>query len=168
MKASGNWLIRYKLYHIPFWFLYNYTWWVIAWGHPYEAAKAIFTTPFALKFLFYMVLQGLAASFNLYYLIPRFLEKGKITLYFTLLAITIAITALCITPGYYLSAYLNGQTIADAYGKENENFLHLVSGGPLSSTIAIMTLAMSIKLGKNGCKPNAGNSCWKRKNWKRN
>ncbi|UYQ90997.1 histidine kinase [Chitinophaga horti] len=148
MNTFRNWLVRYKLYHIPFWFCYNYAWWVIAIGHPYDAAVTIFTTPFALKFLFYMVLQGLAACLNLYVLIPRLLEKGKFAQYFGWLVLTIIVTAICITPGYYLTAMLTNQTMAQAYGENSTNFLHLLTGGPLSSTIAIMTLAMSIKLGK--------------------
>ncbi|WP_295122874.1 sensor histidine kinase [uncultured Chitinophaga sp.] len=148
MKTSGNWALRYKLHHIPFWFLYNFVWWTVSFGDPIAAATAIFTTCFSMKFLFYMVMQGLAASFNLYYLMPRFLDTGKFRTYFALLAVTIVIASIAIIPGYYLTAMLNGQTMGEAFGANNSNPVHLFFSSPFPSTIAIMTLAMSIKLGK--------------------
>ncbi|GAB3900704.1 histidine kinase [Larkinella knui] len=156
MKASTfttstqNWFIKYKLYHIPFWFLYNYLWWVIAIGNPFKAATSIFFTPFSVKFLFYFIFQALAAYFNLYYLIPKYLEKNRFTEYIFYLLLTIAIASLLIIPGYYLSAYLSGKTLAELYGGGTEaDCFYRFLGNALPSTVASMTLAMSIKLTKN-------------------
>lgn len=143
-----NWLFRNKLYHIPFWVLYHFTWWTVAIGNPMKAFTSIFLSAFILKFLFYVVFQALAVYFNLYYLIPKYLEKGRFTHYLIALLLTITAASLLIIPGYYLSAYLSGQTMQQAYGANGDCFYGYL-GSSLPSTLAAMTLAMSIKLGKN-------------------
>ena len=70
-----------KLYHIPFWLAYHYLWWVVAMGNPWKAAHSILFSPYAVKFVFYVVLQAVAVYFNLYYLIPKYLEKGRFKSY---------------------------------------------------------------------------------------
>ncbi|MCE6989649.1 sensor histidine kinase [Dyadobacter sp. CY323] len=145
----AGWFQKYKLHHIPFWIGYNYLWWVVAMGNPFTAANNILFTPLASKFIFYLVFQTLAVYFNLYYLIPKFLEKGHFVTYILCLLATIAVTASLIVPGYHLGAYIAGMTLDELYGKANHNLIHMVVGGPLSSTIAVITLAMSIKLTKN-------------------
>lgn len=146
--SAQNWLFRNKLYHIPFWVLYHFTWWTIAMGNPVKAFASIFLSAFILKFLFYVVFQALAVYVNLYYLIPRYLEKGRFTQYLIFLLITITAASFLIIPGYYLSAYLSGQTMQQAYGVNGDCFYGYL-GTSLPSTLAAMTLAMSIKLGKN-------------------
>ena len=146
--SKQNWLLRNKLHHIPFWALYHFIWWTVALGNPVKAATAIFLTPFILKFLFYVVFQALAVYFNLYYLIPKYLEKGRFTHYLIFLTLTIIGASLLIIPGYYLSAFVSGQTMQQAYGANGDCFYGYL-GTSLPSTLAAMTLAMSIKLGKN-------------------
>jgi hypothetical protein len=113
-----------------------------------KAFTSIFLSAFILKFLFYVVFQALAVYFNLYYLIPKYLEKGRFTHYLIALLLTITAASLLIIPGYYLSAYLSGQTMQQAYGANGDCFYGYL-GSSLPSTLAAMTLAMSIKLGKN-------------------
>jgi len=144
-----HWAIRYRLYHIPFWFLYNYLWWAITINSPSQAAWAIFFSPFATKFAFFVIFETLANYFNLYFLIPRYLEKGRFVVYTINLVITILLTATMIVLGYYLGAFFAGKQLADLYGKDNCSFYHLFIGSPLSSTMASITLGMSIKLAKN-------------------
>jgi sensor histidine kinase YesM len=148
MKPT-HWFYKYKLYHIPFWFLYNYLWWAISINNPIEAAWAIFFSPFAVKFSFYVIFETLAVYFNLYFLIPKYLEKSRFTLYIIYLLITIFCTASIIVSGYCLGAYLSGKSLEQLYGKDSCSFYHLLIGSPLSSTVASITLAMSIKLAKN-------------------
>jgi two-component system LytT family sensor kinase len=105
-KVNQQWFFKYKLYHIPFWFVYHYIWWVVAMGNPFTAASNILFTPFFVKFIFYLVFQALAVYFNLYFLIPKFLERGKFTAYIALLLLTIFCTASLIVPGYFLSAVI--------------------------------------------------------------
>jgi two-component system LytT family sensor kinase len=148
-KPRQHWFIRYRLYHVPFWLVYHYLWWATTIGSPIRAATSIFSTPFAIKYLFYVVFQALAVYFNLYYLIPKYLEKSRFTEYIPYLIFTILCAAACIIPGYYLSALLSGKSIHELYGVESFDLYYLYTGGPLSSTTASMTLAMSIKLAKN-------------------
>ncbi|WP_149695950.1 sensor histidine kinase [Chitinophaga sp. CF418] len=146
--SKQNWLLTYKLHHIPFWALYHFTWWTVAMGNPVKAFTAIFLTPFILKFLFYLISQALAVYFNLYYLIPKYLERGRFTQYMILLLLTVIGASILVIPGYYLSAFLSGQTMQQAYGVNGDCFYGYL-GNTLPSTLAAMTLAMSIKLGKN-------------------
>jgi two-component system LytT family sensor kinase len=148
-KPKQNWLIRYKLYHLPFWFLYNYLLWALAIDSPVQAASTIFFSPFFAKYLFYVVFPAFAVYFNLYFLIPRYLEKGKYVEYLIYLVLTIVCASALIVPGYYLSAYFYGSTVGKVYGEEAKSFYHLFKGDPLKSTLGAITLAMSIKLTKN-------------------
>lgn len=144
-----HWFFRYKLYHIPFWMVYHYIWWVVALGNPFKVFEALLHGPSAIKFLFYVVLQALAVYLNLYFLIPRYLEKGKYATFLTLLLLTILCTASLIVPGYYIGAWSVGKTPEEFYGPGYYDFVHMFLGGPLSSTVAATTFGMSIKLAKN-------------------
>ncbi|MCF0069835.1 histidine kinase [Dyadobacter sp. CY261] len=137
-----------KLYHIPFWLAYHYLWWVVAMGNPFKAAESILFSPFAIKFLFYVVLQAVAVYFNLYYLIPRYLEKGKYKPYIGYLGITLLATSLAIVSGYYVSAWLAHQSVETLFGRDKNCFFYFF-GETMPSTLASTTLAMSIKLTKN-------------------
>ncbi|RRB06546.1 sensor histidine kinase [Larkinella rosea] len=149
-RSNENWFFKYKIYHIPFWFLYNYLWWVIAVGNPYKAAEGIFFSPYFVKFLFYFVFQALGAYFNLYVLIPKYLEKNRFPEYIIYLLLTIIVASLLIIPGYFLTATISGRTMNDLFGggTDAECFYRFL-GNALPSMFASMTLAMSIKLTKN-------------------
>jgi two-component system LytT family sensor kinase len=145
-KSAHYWLTRYKLYHITFWVLYNYLWWTVAMGNPLKAANAMFFSPFTIKFLFYVVFQAAAVYFNIYFLMPKYLEKGRVTAYIIFLITTILAATCLIIPGYYLSAAAAGKTMTELYGKETAGCLYQFFGTALPSTLAVMTLGMSIKL----------------------
>jgi len=146
-KLLPGWLFKYKLYHIPFWFMYHYLWWVVAVGNPLKAANAILFTPFAVKYSFYVVFQALAVYFNLYFLIPRYLKKGRFREYIIYLVITLFCASSLILPGYYLTAFVSKQTVDQLYGS-GACYVYFF-GTALPSTLATMTFAMSIKLTKN-------------------
>jgi two-component system, LytTR family, sensor kinase len=147
-NASGeNWFLKYKLYHIPFWMLYHYTWWVVTIGNAVKATSSIFFSVFAVKFGIYVIFQAFAAYFNLYFLIPKYLETGRYRLYLLFLFITILCTSVCIVPAYYLTAFLLHQPVQAVFGKDSCFFSFFTNA--LSSTFASTTLAMSIKLTKN-------------------
>ncbi|HMG10428.1 MAG TPA: histidine kinase [Mucilaginibacter sp.] len=147
-SSNNNWLFRYKLYHIPFWCVYHYLWWLLAVGDPLKAAHSMFFSAYTVKILAYVVFQALAVYFNLYFLIPRYLEKNRLTEYIIYLTVTIVCAASLINTGYYLSAFLAHCTIQKMFGAEAGSFFHFF-GTSLPSTVASMTLAMSIKLTKN-------------------
>lgn len=145
--SSQNWLIKYKLYHIPFWFLYHYLWWVVAIANPFKAASSILSYPYFFKYFFYVAFQAAAVYINLYYLIPKYLEKNRFRPYLSMLLFTILCASLCIVSGYYLTAFLAHRTITDVFGKDACVFNFFANALP--STVASTTLAMSIKLTKN-------------------
>jgi sensor histidine kinase YesM len=149
IPSQQNWFFRYKLYHLPFWTVYNYIWWAIFLGQPIHALHEMFLTAFSVKFFFYVFMETGAVYFNLYFLIPRVLQKGRYTAYISYLILTILITALLIVPGYYISAFFYGGTVKSVYGVSGPYpYLQLFKENPIQSTIASTTLAMSIKLTK--------------------
>ncbi|MHA4740279.1 sensor histidine kinase [Dyadobacter sp. MSC1_007] len=137
-----------KLYHIPFWLAYHYLWWVVAMGNPFKAAQSILFSPYAIKFAFYVILQAAAVYFNLYFLMPRFLEKDPLKEYVGYLSLLLVGTALAIVSGYYVSAMVTNMSVEALFGHETNCFFFFF-GQAMPSTLASMTLAMSIKLAKN-------------------
>ncbi|MBX2925924.1 MAG: histidine kinase [Chitinophagaceae bacterium] len=147
--SSQSWWIRYKLYHIPFWFVYHCIWWSVSVGDPLVIFNSAFSTPYAIKNTFYVVFQALGVYFNLYYLIPRYLEKGHFIKYIFLVALTVIVCAVCIVPGYYVSSWLSGQPFKALYGVDPNNYFYFFQVNTLASSAASMTLGMSVKLTKN-------------------
>lgn len=148
LPTALQWLYKYKLYHLVFWFVYHYLWWSLS-SNPLDAAQNIFFSPYSFKFLFYVVFQAVGVYFNLYYLIPIFLEKGRYFEYIVYVFTTIVATAFLIIPGYYVAAWWNQLPFEELFGLAPTEFLTLVKTNSFPSTAASMTLAMSIKLTKN-------------------
>jgi sensor histidine kinase YesM len=148
--SQQNWFIKYKLYHIPFWLLYSYLLWSVEIGSLYQAAQEYFFSVYAIKCFFYVLFPALAVYFNLYFLIPRFLQRRRYGWYLLLLALTIIASSALIVPGYYVCAWIAGSSAGKMFGLTGWNsFYHLARGEPLKNTIAAITLGMSIKLAKN-------------------
>jgi sensor histidine kinase YesM len=131
--------------------LYNYLFWALAIGSPYEAAHEMFFSVFFAKSFFYTIFPAFAVYFNLYFLIPRYLQKGRYSLYILILALTIVASSLLIVPGYYVSAWLAGSNAQKMFGLTWSwySFYNAAKGSPLTNTIAAITLGMSIKLTKS-------------------
>ena len=151
MVNSQNWFIKYKLYHIPFWMLYNYVFWALTVGSLYDAAHEMFFSVFFIKSFFYTIFPAFAVYFNLYFLIPRYLQKGRYSLYILILTLTIIASSLLIVPGYFLCAWLAGSNAQKMFGLTWtwNSFFNAAKGSPLTNTIAAITLGMSIKLTRN-------------------
>lgn len=146
--SKYRWLFKYKLYHLPFWFAYHCFSWTLTIGSVSEVFNIIFSfQASAIKFLFYVVFQAIGVYFNLYFLIPRFLEKGRYISYISLLMLTIICTAALIVPGYYVSAWWSEKTFEELYG--TVTYFQLLTRNAILSTVGSATLAMSIKLTKN-------------------
>jgi LytS/YehU family sensor histidine kinase len=98
-----------------------------------------------------VIFPAFAVYFNLYFLIPRYLQKGRYGWYILFLALTIVASSSLIVPGYYLSAWLDGRGAEKLFGLTGDwnSFYHLVKEEPMKNTVAAITLAMSIKLTKN-------------------
>jgi len=148
---ASNWFIKYKIYHIPFWMLYSYLLWSLEIGSLSDAAHEMFFSVFFAKSFFYTIFPAFAVYFNLYFLIPRYLQKGRYSLYIVILALTIAASSLLIVPGYFVSAWLAGSTGKKMFGLtwSWSSFYNAARTTPLTNTIAAITLGMSIKLTKN-------------------
>lgn len=142
-----HWFIRSRLYHIPFWLVYNYIMWVVALGNPVRVFHDLVYPPLTVKFLFYVFLQAAAVYFNLYFLMPRYLEKNRFILYTSLVVLTSVIAALLITPGYYIAAAMAHISVTAFWGKDA--CIWTFFSGALVTTLASMTLAISIKITKN-------------------
>jgi len=149
LSSNKNWFFRYKIYHLPFWFVYHYMWWTLSIGNAWAAANNIVSSPYAIKYCFYVIFQAIGVYFNLYFLIPRFLEKGRYEVYLSLLFLTVLCTAILIVPGYYVSAWLSDQPFQQMYGRDPGDYMYFFQINTLPSSVASTTLGMSIKLTKN-------------------
>lgn len=150
MKSSEyNWFFKYKLYHIPFWLAYHIIWWMINIGNFHDVMHMLFFSAYTYKFLFYVVLQAVGVYFNLYYLMPKFFEKGRYAEYAIFVLLTIIGVAACIVPGYYFSAWVSGNSFQAMYSHKPQDFMYFFQINTLPSTAAAMTLGMSMKLAKN-------------------
>lgn len=147
-KGGQNWLIKYKFHLLLFCCIYNYCWLVIAVGNPVKAAGSLLIFPYTVKFFFYVIFQALAVYVNFYILMPRYLEKSRFVAYISLLLFTMLASSLLIITGYYVSAPLSGRSLQSLYGSASDCFYHFF-GSALPSTLACMTLTMSIKLTRN-------------------
>jgi two-component system, LytTR family, sensor kinase len=144
-----NWIIKYRLYHIPFWIAYHLLWMLINVGSFNAMLFYLFQNDVPVKFIGYIIFQAAGAYFNLYYLIPGFLYPGRYKTYIFLVAITVLVCSALITLGYYLNAWTSDKTFTELFGKRPDQFLLIFSIMVLPSTAGAMTLAMSVKLGKN-------------------
>lgn len=151
VHSKQNWFIRYKLYHIPFWILYDYALWALKIDSVTDAARHMFMSVYFFKSVFYIIFPAFAVYFNLYFLIPRYLQTGRYVLYLAYLFITIIVASILIVPGYYISAWLDGSTARKVFGITTNfrGLYELTKEEPFRSTLAATTLAMSIKLAKN-------------------
>ena len=149
LSFKNNWIFKYKLYHIPFWCLYHYFYWTLATRNAWAAANTILFSIYSVKYISYVLFQAIAVYFNLYYLIPRFLEKGKLNQYAVYLVITILLSSALIVMGYYAAAWISDRSFYDLFKIEPKDFPPTGFLNALPSCIASMTLAMSIKLTKN-------------------
>ncbi len=145
-----NWIIRYKLHHLLFWAVYHYIWWSLYFENPITIFEVLNDPPNVTKYGAYVIFQAIGVYFCLYYLIPQFLIKGKYGIFVGTLALTILGTATIIYySAYHFSAYIADQDVATRFGLGNDPVYFLFKNNALPSTIASMTLGMSIKLGKN-------------------
>lgn len=150
LSTSGSpysWFIKYRLYHLPFWFAYHYVWFVIISGN--LNIIDLLRSAYGPKFLFYVIFQALGVYFNLYFLIPRYLESGKYVRFIVYFIATIAVTTAFIASGYYVSAWISPLSFEELYQIPPSRFFHFYKNLSLQSTLASMTLGMSVKLAKN-------------------
>src|SRR5258705_3231351 len=99
-------------------------WWIVNIGSFSAVANNILFSAYSIKFLFYVIFQAIAVYFNLYFLMPRFLEKGRYVQYIFLVILTITLAAVFITLGYYAAAWLSGKSFVSLYGRDPKNYTY--------------------------------------------
>jgi sensor histidine kinase YesM len=124
--------------------------WAVALGNPVRVFHDLQYPPLTVKFLFYVFGEALAVYFNLYFLMPRYLEKSRFALYTTLLLVTSGVAAALIVPGYYVAAAMAHESVAKFWGALYDKACWWTFfSGALAATLAAITLAMSIRLTKS-------------------
>jgi len=101
-------------------------------------------SPFILKLLFYIPILLLAVGFNLYFLIPRYLEKGRFRAYILVLMATLFGASLFIVSGYYVTAFLARSTVAQLYGPGLCSYYFF--GNAMPAVFASLTFSLCIKM----------------------
>lgn len=144
-----HWFFKYKLHHIPFWITNHLAWMMINVGSFEGVINYLFKGELPVKFIGYIIFQAAGAYFILYYLIPKFLYVGKYRSYILAVLLTVLVCTAFITAGYFLNAYYSKLTFFELFGKRPDQWFVIFSTAALPSTVGSMTLAMSIKLGKN-------------------
>lgn len=146
---NKHWFFKYKIHHLIFWAVYHFSWWSLYSGNVAKVAGHIFFSTSSIKFIFYVVFQALGVYVNLYFLMPKLLDKGRYLPYILSVILTIIVTALVIPFGYYLSAIVEGISVSEMFDVSDPSIFHFFRFNSLPSTVSAMTLAMSIKLGWN-------------------
>lgn len=127
-----------------FWTFYHFSWWTVYEGGVLEVISSLKQPIYAIKFLSLIVFQALGVYFNLYYLIPKFMERNKIFIYILLVFLTIAAMSLAITCGYGFGLIITGDAT-----DLSETLFYFFKKHAFPSSFGSMTLGMSIKLAKN-------------------
>ncbi|WP_273212361.1 sensor histidine kinase [Runella zeae] len=145
----SHWFFKYKLHHIPFWIANHLAWMMINVGSFEGVINYLFKGELPVKFIGYIIFQAAGAYFILYYLIPKFLYVGKYRSYILAVLLTVLVCTAFITAGYFLNAYYSKLTFFELFNKRPDQWFVIFSTAAFPSTVGSMTLAMSIKLGKN-------------------
>lgn len=149
LKNIYSQIARYKGHHILFWTVYHFFWWLIYVGGIFTIFEKITEPHNLIKFLGYVIYQAFAVYFCLYYLIPNYLEKRKYVTFFLGLTGVIFVTASLITANYFIAASVEGTSVYDLFKISPRSPITIFKQNALASTIASLTLGMSIKLSKN-------------------
>ncbi|MFY0686733.1 MAG: sensor histidine kinase [Cyclobacteriaceae bacterium] len=149
LKNSLSWLARYKIHHLVFWASYHFVWWGVHEGDFVQTIRNVSNPPYTVKYLFYVVVQTVSIYFVLYNLIPRLLEKRKYVGFFTALLGTLLTMSGLIISGYFLSAMLFDTTVMMLFNFPSDSIWWIFKIHAFPSSLATMTLGMSIKLAKN-------------------
>lgn len=145
IKRLYDWVIKYKVYHLVFWSLYHFTWWVIFKGGLVSVFDQFSEPSVFISFASFVFIQAIGVYFCLYYLIPRYLEKSRYLWFVILVIVTIlAMAILIMLPGFIWYLFF---PIQQPFSSEKLYYVFLHNTVP--SSIGSMTLGMSIKLTKN-------------------
>ncbi|WP_299681526.1 histidine kinase [uncultured Dokdonia sp.] len=142
-------ITRYKGHHIILWALYHFIWWSVYEGSMIRIFNTLLEPQNIIKYLGYVVFQGIGVYFCLYVLIPSFLEKRKYVSFLGSLITTLVGTALLITCNYYIAGAIVGISPYELFKISPASPVAIFKNNAFPSCVAAMTLGMSIKLAKN-------------------
>ncbi len=150
-RLAQHWFFRYKLYHIPFWAAYHFMWGIAEFSLS-EVITMMFYSPRSIMYLFYVFLHTFAVYFLLYFLLPRYLEKGKQFLFILFLFLCIVGASFSILGSYYFSAWLIGVDINYFCNFQSDNTYYevfrIMTTNIIPHTAGALLLGLSIKLVK--------------------
>ena len=151
-KKAFQWLIRTKLYHLPFWVVYQ-----LFWGLVFSRGE-VFSWIGIEYIVMYTLTEGIGAYFNSYYLVPKLLRKKKYLWYVLALCGDIVFTSVLVSLGIYLIAY---QIIGEWVSLQNLIYVYgstsAFIGATFSSAATSIFVVMVLKLGKEWLKEQARN-----------
>ncbi len=144
IDLNRYWFFRYKLYHFLFWAVYL----LLVASIQHRLSDIIYWllyTDRSILYAVYVSIHTLAVFFNLYWLIPRYLEKSKLGKYTLYLVLCILGASILIELSFTLIAFLLGKKLTYA-GIINYTHLFIRT---IPAMLGTMVLAMSIKLSKH-------------------
>ncbi len=144
------WFFRYKLYHFLFWGVYHLMLGTVQYSLR-DIIYWIVNTDRYIVYVSFVTIHTLAVLFNLYWLIPRYLEKGKLGKYTFYLIGCILVASLLTQLSVYFAAYVSGYELRQlAYPYTNRyHYVTYFFAKAIPSMVGTMVLAMSIKLSKH-------------------
>ena len=142
-KRAYHWLIRTKLYHLPFWIIYQLFWGIIFYR------SEVFTLIGLEYILMYTLTEAVGAYFNVYYLIPTLLRRKKYGAYLLALGANIVVTSGLVALGIFLISYqiagewVSVEQMVYVYGSPGA-----LIGATFSSAATAIFVVMIVTLGK--------------------
>ena len=141
-------LERYKIHHILFWAGYHFIWWTLFTGSISDVFKSLMQPHTIVKYLGYVICQALGVYFCLYYLIPKFLLKGRYLYFIIAVFSVIILMSIAITANYYLVAIIADESVYELFKVYPQSPVTIFKHNALTSCVGAMTLGISIKLTK--------------------
>lgn len=149
MSKTYHWFFKYKLHHLVFWTLYHFFWWKFYLIKD-ESFFEVLSQPFnQFRFGSFVVIQAIGVYFCLYYLIPKFLSRGKYLIFAIGVLATVGTMAVLILLGIMLGAEIQGARAVDLMPYWRDSNYYIFKKDAFPSSLSSMTLGISIKLAKN-------------------
>lgn len=151
INYSQLWVIKFKVHHALFWAFYHLAWGLAEFG--LAALLGLFSQPQSfIMFWCFVVMHTLAVNFNIYFLLPQYLEKGKLTKYIIYVSGWIVFASLALLTCFFVTAHLLNMSAKEFCGITEVSLsavFHFYVTRVFPATAGAMMLGMSLKLAKN-------------------
>ncbi|MEM6844817.1 MAG: histidine kinase [Bacteroidota bacterium] len=129
-------IVRYKLYHIAFWVVYNSFWALLFSGAAFLSWETLFSI------ITQSIAYGAGAYLNIYYFIPRLLKRQRYVWYTLSFLGCVLLSALLITINfqgmYYLSTGEWWGVAGDWFRGTYSEFLGIMASNAFTAVVAVM------------------------------